>query len=46
MENYEKISVIGKGSFGEVAKVKRISDDKVLVWKEIDYGKMTEREKQ
>ncbi len=46
MENYEKISDIGKGSFGTVSKVKRKSDGKVLVWKEMNYGKMNEKERQ
>jgi len=46
MENYEVISNIGKGSFGLVSKVQRKSDGKTLVWKEMDYGKMTEKEKQ
>lgn len=45
MENYEIISVIGKGSFGSVKKIKRKSDGKILVWKELNYGKMSEREK-
>ena len=33
------------GSFGYVSKIKRISDGRILVWKELDYGKMNEREK-
>ena len=45
MDNYEVIANIGKGSFGVVAKVKRKSDGKILVWKELNYGKMSEREK-
>jgi NIMA (never in mitosis gene a)-related kinase len=45
MENYEIITHIGKGSFGLVSKVKRKSDGKILVWKELNYGKMSEREK-
>jgi serine/threonine protein kinase len=45
MENYEIINHIGKGSFGLVSKVKRKSDNKILVWKELNYGKMSEREK-
>jgi len=45
MENYEFISHIGKGSFGHVSKIRRKSDGKILVWKEMDYGKMTEKEK-
>eukprot|EP01022_Parablepharisma_sp_SALTPOND_P008079 TRINITY_DN135175_c0_g1_i1.p1 TRINITY_DN135175_c0_g1~~TRINITY_DN135175_c0_g1_i1.p1 ORF type:complete len:442 (+),score=56.24 TRINITY_DN135175_c0_g1_i1:93-1328(+) len=46
MENYEVLGEIGKGSFGSVHKIKRIKDGKVLVWKELDYGKMSEKEKQ
>lgn len=46
MDKYEKVQDIGKGSFGIVSKVKRKSDDKVLVWKELNYGKMNEKEKQ
>jgi NIMA (never in mitosis gene a)-related kinase len=45
MENYEKITDIGKGSFGVVCKIKRKTDGKVLVWKELNYGKMGEKEK-
>ena len=45
MEDYEVLSVIGKGSFGQVKKIKRKSDEKILVWKELNYGKMSEREK-
>ena len=45
MENYEILGTIGKGSFGSVKKIKRVSDGKILVWKELNYGKMTEREK-
>ena len=29
-----------------MSKIKRISDGKVLVWKELNYGKMSEKEKQ
>lgn len=46
MENYEKISEIGKGLFGSVSKIKRKSDGRILVWKELNYGKMSEKEKQ
>lgn len=45
MENYEVISQIGKGSFGVVSKIRRKSDNKILVWKELNYGNMSEREK-
>ena len=33
------------GSFGYVSKIRRISDGRILVWKELDYGKMNEKEK-
>lgn len=29
-----------------MSKIKRISDGRILVWKELDYGKMNEKEKQ
>ena len=34
------------GSFGYVFKIKRRVDGKILCWKELDYGRMQEREKQ
>ena len=37
--------LIFKGSFGKVQKVKRLSDNKLLVWKEMNYGIMSEKEK-
>lgn len=46
MENYEVLGVIGKGNFGSISRIKRKSDNKILVWKELDYGKMSEKEKQ
>ena len=46
MENYELICQIGKGNFGSISKIIRKSDKKVLVWKELDYGHMSEKEKQ
>eukprot|EP00347_Sterkiella_histriomuscorum_P005663 403355737 len=46
MDNYEKICEIGKGSFGSVSKIKRKADGKTLVWKELNYGKMSDKEKQ
>lgn len=33
------------GSYGSVYKIKRISDGKTLVWKELDYRRMNERER-
>jgi serine/threonine protein kinase len=46
MDNYEVLGTIGKGCFGVVSKIRRKSDGKILVWKELNYGKMSEREKQ
>jgi hypothetical protein len=33
MDKYEELEYIGKGQFGLVKKVKRISDGRVMVWK-------------
>ena len=44
-KQYEVIQDIGQGSFGKVQKVKRISDGRILVWKEMNYGIMSEKEK-
>jgi serine/threonine protein kinase len=46
MDRYERIEEIGKGSFGSVFKIRRKADGKILCWKEIEYGRMQEREKQ
>ena len=46
LKKYEWISEIGKGSFGAVSKVRRRNDGRILVWKELNYGKMSEKEKQ
>lgn len=45
MENFEVVTHIGKGSFGLVSKVRRKSDGKMFVWKELNYGKMSDKEK-
>ena len=46
MEKYIKLEQIGRGSFGTVHKIKRVSDGQIMVWKELDYGKMSDKEKQ
>lgn len=46
LEDYEVLQTIGSGSYGTCRKVRRKVDNKVLVWKELDYGTMTECEKQ
>lgn len=45
-EDYEVLHTIGTGSYGRCQKIRRKSDGKILVWKELDYGSMTEAEKQ
>ncbi len=45
MEDYEVLGEIGCGQFGRVMKIMRKSDKKRLVWKELEYGKMDEKEK-
>jgi NIMA (never in mitosis gene a)-related kinase 2 len=46
MENYEVLEQLGTGSFGKVCKIRRKSDNKILVWKELNYNMMSEKEKQ
>ncbi|CAO3670780.1 unnamed protein product [Umbelopsis vinacea] len=43
--NFEPLEVCGSGSFGLIRKVRRISDGQILACKEIDYRKMSEKEK-
>ena len=45
MDAYEVLEKLGSGSFGTIRKIVRKSDKKVLVWKEIRYGRMNEKEK-
>jgi NIMA (never in mitosis gene a)-related kinase 2 len=46
MENYTRLEQIGRGSFGTVHKIRRKSDGQIMVWKELDYGRMSDKEKQ
>ena len=46
MENYELVCQIGKGNFGRISKIIKKSDQKTLIWKELDYGQMSEKEKE
>jgi len=43
-DRYTVLEEIGQGSFGSVCKIQR-TDGKIFVWKEISYGRMSEREK-
>lgn len=46
VEDYEVLYTIGSGSYGRCQKIRRKSDGKELVWKELGYGTMGESEKQ
>jgi len=46
IDQYRAVEVIGRGSFGKIARICRISDgNDNLVWKELHYGKMSDFEK-
>ena len=53
-ENYEVLKLLNRGEiclkalgcFGVVSKIKRKADGRVLVWKELQYGKMSKKEKE
>jgi len=38
MNKYEELDSIGKGQFGVVKKIRRLSDGLTMVWKEVNYG--------
>eukprot|EP01031_Cornospumella_fuschlensis_P025836 gene25836-31202_t len=44
-DHYEVLEALGTGSFGSVHKIRRKQDGKILVWKEINFGGMSEKEK-
>lgn len=44
-EDYLVLETIGTGQFGICKKVKRNTDGRLFVWKEIDYGMMNKEEK-
>ncbi|KAF9940639.1 G2-specific serine/threonine protein kinase [Mortierella alpina] len=46
LEGYEALESIGSGSFGLIRKVRRKEDGKILARKEIDYRKMSTKEKE
>ena len=45
LSHYAVICPIGSGTFGHVSLIRRLSDSTLLVWKELSYGGMTEKEK-
>lgn len=46
MDQFDVLQTLGRGSFGVVRKVRRRSDGKTLVVKEMDYGSADEKQKQ
>jgi len=44
--DYEVLETVGSGSFAKVSRVRRKSTKEILVWKELDYGTMGNKEKQ
>ncbi len=45
LDQYEVLETLGTGSFGTVSRIRRKGDGRVLVWKEINFGGMSEKEK-
>ncbi|KAF3941691.1 Myosin-IIIB [Dactylella cylindrospora] len=45
-EEYEVLELIGRGSFGQIHKVRRIRDGLILARKEISYNRMSAKEKE
>lgn len=45
LDQYVVLETLGSGTFGTVCKLRRKVDNKVLVWKEINFGNMSEKEK-
>lgn len=44
-DEFEALEVIGRGSFGQIRKVRRVADGHILARKEISYQTMTPKEK-
>ncbi|XP_014247814.1 serine/threonine-protein kinase Nek2-like [Cimex lectularius] len=45
LEDYEVLSIIGRGTFGTCYKVKSKITNQLFVWKAVDYGKLSEDNK-
>lgn len=43
--DFELLEIIGRGSFGQIRKVRRLSDGQILVRKEISYKSMNNKER-
>ncbi|KAF9475225.1 kinase-like protein [Pholiota conissans] len=45
LENYDSLDIIGNGSFGIIRKVRRKSDGLIFARKELNFERMTERDR-
>ncbi|ORX40631.1 kinase-like domain-containing protein [Kockovaella imperatae] len=45
LDKYKLVSNIGKGSFGVISKVQRIEDGKEFAMKQLDYSKLTDKDR-
>ncbi|KAL0228452.1 hypothetical protein RCL1_004595 [Eukaryota sp. TZLM3-RCL] len=46
LADYEELYCIGNGTYGKVSKMRRRSDNRIFAVKEVDYGRMSEKEKE
>jgi len=46
LSDFEVLEFIGEGSFARVSKVRYKPTEQIYVWKELDYGQMSDKEKQ
>jgi len=46
LSDYDILEVIGNGSFARCSKVMHKSTKQIYVWKELEYGQMSDKEKQ
>ena len=46
LEDYIVLETIGTGTYGKCRKIVRKKDQRILVWKEMDYGTMSNAEKE
>ncbi|XP_069464633.1 serine/threonine-protein kinase Nek2-like [Ambystoma mexicanum] len=46
LEDYQELRIVGRGTFGTCAKVKRKADGKILLWKEMNFCNVSDKEKQ
>ena len=45
IDDYEPLEIIGNGSFGVIRKVKRRSDGQLFARKELNFERMTDRDR-